>query len=90
MYHNHKVLVPKLVCSSPKVQSQRTFLEYDTTTASSVHPLQMKPSHGGHEGYTTVQTVFSVVSNLTAFASVGFMFVSYMGFSNDACPLVFS
>lgn len=34
--------------------------------------------------YTTVQTVFSVVSNLTALASVGFIFVSYIGFSNDA------
>lgn len=42
------------------------------------------------EGYTTVHTVFSVVSNLTAFASVGFKFVSYIGFSNDACPLLFS
>lgn len=44
----------------------------------------------GTEGYTTVQTVFRVVSNLTAFASVGFKFVSYMGFSNEACPLLFS
>lgn len=44
----------------------------------------------GTKGYTTVQTVFSVVSNLTAFASVGFKFVSYIGFSNDACPLLFS
>lgn len=44
----------------------------------------------GTEGYTTVQTVFRVVSNLTAFASVGFKFVSYIGFSNEACPLLFS
>ena len=34
--------------------------------------------------YTTVQTVLSVVSKRTALASVGFMLVSYMGFSNDA------
>ncbi len=47
-------------------------------------------SRADNEGYTTVQTVLRVVSNLTAFASVGFMFVSYMGFSNEACPLVFS
>lgn len=45
---------------------------------------------GGTEGYTTVHTVFRVVSNLTALASVGFKFVSYMGFSNEACPLLFS
>lgn len=44
----------------------------------------------GAEGYTTVHTVFRVVSNRTAFASVGFKFVSYMGFSNEACPLLFS
>lgn len=47
-------------------------------------------SGAANEGYTTVHTVLSVVSNLTALASVGFMFVSYMGFSNDACPFVFS
>lgn len=40
--------------------------------------------------YTTVQTVLSVVSNRTALASVGFMLVSYIGFSNDACPLELS
>lgn len=40
--------------------------------------------------YTTVQTVFSVVSNRTALASVGFMLVSYIGFSNDAWPLELS
>lgn len=40
--------------------------------------------------YTTVQTVLSVVSNLTALASVGFMLVSYIGFSNDAWPLELS
>lgn len=45
---------------------------------------------GGTEGYTTVHTVFRVVSNRTALASVGFKFVSYMGFSKDACPLLFS
>lgn len=44
----------------------------------------------GTRGYTTVHTVFRVVSNRTALASVGFKFVSYMGFSNDACPLLFS
>lgn len=49
------------------------------------------PVYGAaNEGYTTVHTVLSVVSNLTALASVGFMFVSYIGFSNDACPFVFS
>lgn len=41
-------------------------------------------------GYTTVHTVFSVVSKRTALASVGFKFVSYMGFSKEACPLLFS
>lgn len=41
-------------------------------------------------GYTTVHTVFRVVSNRTALASVGFKFVSYMGFSKEACPLLFS
>lgn len=47
-------------------------------------------SPAGTEGYTTVHTVFRVVSNRTALASVGFKFVSYMGFSNEACPLLFS
>lgn len=47
--------------------------------------------HGcGAAGYTTVQTVFRAVSKRTALASVGFRFVSYMGFSNDACPLLLS
>lgn len=41
-------------------------------------------------GYTTVHTVFRVVSKRTALASVGFKFVSYMGFSKEACPLLFS
>ena len=41
-------------------------------------------------GYTTVHTVFRVVSKRTALASVGFKFVSYMGFSKEACPLMFS
>lgn len=70
-------------------------------TALSSHPHQRAFIHkhigmwfpmsgAANEGYTTVHTVLSVVSNLTALASVGFMFVSYMGFSNDACPLVFS
>ena len=45
---------------------------------------------GGLLNYTTVQTVFSVVSNRTALASVGFMLVSYIGFSNDAWPLELS
>lgn len=40
--------------------------------------------------YTTVQTVLSVVSNRTALVSVGFMLVSYIGFSNDAWPLELS
>lgn len=40
--------------------------------------------------YTTVHTVFSVVSNRTALASVGFMLVSYIGFSKDAWPLELS
>lgn len=70
-------------------------------TAKSALPYQSAFSHeeigmwfpvsgAAHEGYTTVHTVLSVVSNLTALASVGFMFVSYMGFSKDACPFVFS
>lgn len=70
-------------------------------TAKSTHSYQIAFSYEGigmwfsipgaaNEGYTTVHTVLSVVSNLTALASVGFMFVSYMGFSNDACPFVFS
>lgn len=41
-------------------------------------------------GYTTVHTVFSVVSKRTALASVGFRAVSYMGFSKEACPLLLS
>lgn len=41
-------------------------------------------------GYTTVHTVFRVVSKRTALASVGFKFVSYMGFSKEAWPLLFS
>lgn len=40
--------------------------------------------------YTTVHTVFNVVSNRTALASVGFMLVSYIGFSNDAWPFELS
>lgn len=56
----------------------------------SIRGMAMNQSCWGTEGYTTVQTVFRVVSNLTAFASVGFKFVSYIGFSNDACPLLFS
>lgn len=69
--------------------------------AKSARPYQSAFSHeeaglwflvsaAANEGYTTVHTVLSVVSNLTALASVGFMLVSYMGFSNDACPFVFS
>lgn len=40
--------------------------------------------------YTIVQTVFKLGSNLTAFPSTDFAFVSYMGFSKAACPLLFS
>ena len=45
---------------------------------------------GRPERYTTVHTVFRVVSKRTALASVGFKFVSYMGFSKEACPLLLS
>lgn len=40
--------------------------------------------------YTIVQTVFKLGSNRTAFPSTDFAFVSYMGFSKAACPLLFS
>lgn len=56
----------------------------------SVRGMAMSRSERGTEGYTTVHTVFRVVSNRTALASVGFKFVSYMGFSKEACPLLFS
>lgn len=50
----------------------------------------MAMSQAGTRGYTTVHTVFRVVSKRTALASVGFKFVSYMGFSKEACPLLLS
>lgn len=40
--------------------------------------------------YTIVQTVFKLGSNRTAFPSTDFAFVSYIGFSKAACPLLFS
>lgn len=81
------------ICS--KVQSvvkECWCLMHTNTHPSAVYPWgtpRYRPT-ANNEGYTTVQTVLSVVSNLTAFASVGFMFVSYMGFSNEAWPFVFS
>lgn len=83
-----------------KIQVMRETVQ-SKFTAKSSHLYQNAFSHeeigmwfpmsgAANEGYTTVHTVLSVVSNLTALASVGFMFVSYMGFSNDACPFVFS
>lgn len=65
---------------------QRTAPEKTPVSAGG---MAMSPPAGA-AGYTTVHTVFRVVSKRTALASVGFKFVSYMGFSKEACPLLFS
>lgn len=84
----HRLLVvagwnPK---SEPSSLSSQTTAQ--TTSEGWTEPLDRQRQFA--LDYTTVQTVLSVVSNRTALASVGFMLVSYIGFSKDACPLELS